>query len=192
MDKIRLMIVEDDPVWMKCISNYVKKENDITVVKQAYTKEDALQVVCDNVDVVLLDLTLSKEDENLSGLLVASRLSDKGLKKIIMLTSWDDTEIILESFDTGAINYITKTSYRDIPDAIREAYQGKVSLHSDVSSVLISELKRERKVKVLTPAEREVYDLKEKGLNKKQISEKLYKSLETIKKQLKMIKSKLN
>ncbi len=186
------MIVEDDPVWMKCISNYVKKENDITVVKQAYTKEDALQVVCDNVDVVLLDLTLSKEDENLSGLLVASRLSDKGLKKIIMLTSWDDTEIILESFDTGAINYITKTSYRDIPDAIREAYQGKVSLHSDVSSVLISELKRERKVKVLTPAEREVYDLKEKGLNKKQISEKLYKSLETIKKQLKMIKSKLN
>lgn len=189
--EIRLLIVEDDPVWMKCISDYVEKENDITVVKQAYTKEDALQVVCDNVDVVLVDLTLSKDDENLSGLEVASQLSDKGLKKIIMLTSWDDTEIILEAFDTGIINYITKTSYRDIPDAIREAYQGKVSLHSDVSTVLISALKRERKGKVLTPAEREVYDLKEQGLNKTQIAHKLYKSIETIKRQLKIIKSKV-
>ena len=191
MDKIRLMIVEDDPVWMKCISNYVRKGNDITVVKQAYTKEDALQVVCDNVDVVLVDLTLSKDDENLSGLEVASQLSDKGLKKIIMLTSWDDTEIILEAFDTGVVNYITKASYRDIPDAIREAYQGKVSLHSDVSTVLISALKRERKGKVLTPAEREVYDLKEQGLSKTQIAHKLYKSIETIKRQLKIIKSKV-
>ncbi|MDP9726524.1 DNA-binding NarL/FixJ family response regulator [Priestia aryabhattai] len=194
MDKIKLMVVEDDPVWMQCISDYVEKENDIIVVKQAYNKEDALQADCNNIDVVLLDLTLLKgenDDENLSGLEVARHLYKKGLKKIIMLTSWDEKDIILKCFDTGVVNYITKTSYRDIPNAIREAFRGKVSLHSDVTNVLVGELRKERKIKILTSTEREVYTLKEQGLNKVQIADKLYKSVETIKRQLRIIKSKM-
>jgi DNA-binding NarL/FixJ family response regulator len=192
MEKIKLMIVEDDHVWMKCISEYVEKENDIIVVKQAYTKEEALKIDSLNIDVVLMDLTLSKDDNDLGGLEVARQLYEKGLEKIIMLTSWDEPEIILESFDIGVINYVTKISYKDIPNAIREAYQGKVSLHADVSNVLINELKRERKVKGLTKVEREVYELREQGLNKRQIAQKLYKSVETIKDHLKIIKSKIN
>ncbi|KRD87903.1 LuxR family transcriptional regulator [Bacillus sp. Root147] len=194
MDKIKLMVVEDDPVWMQCISDYVEKENDIIVVKQAYNKEDALQADCNNIDVVLLDLTLLKgenDEENLSGLEVARNLYKKGLKKIIMLTSWDEKDIILKCFDTGVVNYITKTSYRDIPNAIREAFRGKVSLHSDVTNVLVGELRKERKIKILTSTEREVYTLKEQGLNKVQIADKLYKSVETIKRQLRIIKSKM-
>ncbi|KLV29631.1 response regulator [Priestia megaterium] len=194
MDKIKLMIVEDDPVWMQCISDYIEKENDIIVVKQAYNKEEALQVDYNNIDVVLLDLTLLKDEgdeENLSGLEVARHLYKKGLKKTIMLTSWDEKDIILECFDTGVVNYITKTSYRDIPNAIREAFRGKVSLHADVTNVLVGELRKERKVKILTPTEREVYTLKEQGLNKSQIADKLYKSVETIKRQLRIIKSKM-
>jgi DNA-binding NarL/FixJ family response regulator len=190
-DKIKLMIVEDDLVWMQSISDYVQKDNDIIVVEQAYNKEEALQVDCTNVDVVLLDLSLSIDDENFSGLEVASYLYKKGLKKIIMLTSWDEKDIILECFDTGVVNYITKTSYRDIPNAVREAFRGKVSLHADVTNVLVRELRKERKVKILTPTEREVYTLKEQGLNKSQIADKLYKSVETIKRQLRIIKSKM-
>ena len=190
-DKIKLMIVEDDLVWMQSISDYVQKDNDIIVVEQAYNKEEALQVDCTNVDVVLLDLSLSIDDENFSGLEVASYLYKKGLKKIIMLTSWDEKDIILECFDTGVVNYITKTSYRDIPNAIREAFKGKVSLHADVTNVLVGELRKERKVKILTPTEREVYTLREQGLNKSQIADKLYKSVETIKRQLRIIKSKM-
>ncbi|MFE4046989.1 response regulator [Priestia sp. YIM B13490] len=190
-DKIKLMIVEDDLVWMQSISDYVQKDNDIIVVEQAYNKEEALQVDCTNIDVVLLDLSLSIDDENFSGLEVASYLYKKGLKKIIMLTSWDEKDIILECFDTGVVNYITKTSYKDIPNAIREAFRGKVSLHADVTNVLVGELRKERKVKILTPTEREVYTLKEQGLNKSQIADKLYKSVETIKRQLRIIKSKM-
>ncbi|MGG4382691.1 response regulator transcription factor [Priestia megaterium] len=190
-DKIKLMIVEDDLVWMQSISDYVQKDNDIIVVEQAYNKDEALQVDCTNVDVVLLDLSLSIDDENFSGLEVASYLYKKGLKKIIMLTSWDEKDIILESFDTGVVNYITKTSYKDIPNAIREAFRGKVNLHSDVTNVLVGELRKERKIKLLTPVEREVYSLKEQGLNKVEIAEKLYKSVETIKHQWKKIKSKM-
>lgn len=193
MDKIRLAIVEDDPVWMKCLCNYVEKENDIIVVQKSRTKKEALQLAVENIDVVLLDLTLaeSEDDENLNGLEVAEQLYDRGMENIIMSTSWDETDIILESFDKGAMNYVTKSSYRDIPNAVREAYHGKVNIHSDVSPILINALKTERKISVLTPSEREVYKLKEKGFNKNQIAEKLYKSVETIKKQLKMINNKI-
>ena len=30
---IRLMIVEDDEVWMKCLTNFIEKEDDLVVVK---------------------------------------------------------------------------------------------------------------------------------------------------------------
>ncbi|KJJ41465.1 LuxR family transcriptional regulator [Bacillus subtilis] len=190
MDKIRLMIVEDDAVWMKCISELVQKETDIIVVSQAFTKEEALQIDSPDVDVVLMDLTLS-EDEELGGLHLSRELNEKGFEKIIMLTSWDEPAVILESFDIGVTNYINKTSYKDIPKAIREAYSDKVSFNADVSSLLINELRLERKASVLTPAEREVFKLKEKGLSRAQIAEKLFKSVETIKKQLKTIKEKI-
>ncbi|WP_317906571.1 response regulator transcription factor [Bacillus subtilis] len=190
MDIIRVMIVEDDSVWMKCISDLVQKEADIIVVSQAFTKEEALQIDSSDVDVVLMDLTLS-EDEELGGLHLSRELNDKGFEKIIMLTSWDEPAVILESFDKGATNYINKSSYRDIPRAIREAYTDKVSFNADVSTLLINELRLERKARVLTPAEREVFRLKEKGLTRAQIAEKLFKSVETIKKQLKTIKRKI-
>ncbi|MGG3641477.1 response regulator transcription factor [Bacillus gobiensis] len=190
MDIIRVLIVEDDPVWMKIISDMVQKEKGMIVVNQAFTKEEALQVDFSNIDVVLMDLTLS-ENEDLGGLHLSKQLYEKGLKKIIMLTSWDEPAIILESFDTGAINYITKSSYRDIPKAVREAYYDNVSFNADVSTLLVNELRMERKARVLTPAEREVYILKEKGLNKTQIAKKLFKSVETIKKQWKTIKRKI-
>ncbi|MGG2120048.1 response regulator transcription factor [Bacillus bombysepticus] len=189
--KIRLMIVEDDEVWMKCLTNFIEKEDDLVVVKKAYNKEQAIDSVPEMIDVVLLDLTLNDDPANLSGLEVVSQLKEKGINRIIMLTSWDEEEVILKAFDEGAMNYVNKTSYRDIPKVVREAFANKVSIHPDVSSVVINALTTERKISVLTPSERQVYTLKEKGLNKVQIADVLFKSVETIKKQLKKINDKI-
>ncbi|EEM56309.1 LuxR family transcriptional regulator [Bacillus thuringiensis serovar mexicanensis] len=185
------MIVEDDEVWMKCLTNFIEKEDDLLVVKKAYNKEQAIDSVPEMIDVVLLDLTLNDDPANLSGLEVASQLKEKGINRIIMLTSWDEEEVILKAFDEGAMNYVNKTSYRDIPKVVREAFANKVSIHPDVSSVVINALTTERKISVLTPSERQVYTLKEKGLNKVQIADVLFKSVETIKKQLKKINDKI-
>lgn len=191
MQQIRVMLVEDDAVWMKCLKNYIEKEEDILIIRQAYTEEEALQGNIEEIDVVLLDVTLTPEDNNLDGLEVANKLTEKGFHKIIMLTSWDEKEIILEAFDNGAINYVTKNSYKDIPKVIREAFYDKTCLHSDVSAVLVGALKTERKARVLTPSEREVFYLKESGHSKTEIAKKLFKSAETIKKQLQKIYSKI-
>ncbi|MED3965804.1 response regulator transcription factor [Niallia taxi] len=191
MDKIQLLLVEDDPVWMNGIIDYLEEEEDLTVQQKAFTKEEALKIDYSNVDVALLDITLSK-DGDLSGLEVAKHLKESGVDKIIMLTSWEDPDIILEAFDNGAMNFISKSSYEELPGVIREAYENKVNIRSDIFNVVMKELKLERKTRVLTPIENEVYRLKKQGLTNNQMADKLVKSVTTIKKQLQIIRKKLN
>ncbi|MEW2210806.1 response regulator [Streptomyces rimosus] len=191
MDKIQLMLVEDDPVWMKGLTSYIEAEEDLTVNKKAYSKEEALNIDYSNIDVALLDISLSEEEE-LSGLEVVKHLKEKGIDKVIMLTSWDDPTVILKAFDNGAINFLSKSSYKELPNVIREAYLNKVNIRPDIFNIIMNELKFERKTRVLTPIESEVYRLNVKGYTRNQIAEKLFKSKETIKKQLQIIKKKLN
>lgn len=191
MNKINVLLLEDDPVWTDCISSYIEREHDIAVICCTASTEEAIQSFrLNKVDVALVDIMLSPNC--CDGLDAAYELKQMGLSKIIMLTSLNEKEVILDAFDKGAMNYITKTSFRDIPQAIREAYNESAGVHPDASYVLISELKKERRLnKILTPTEREVYDLKEKGMNKAEIAKYLCYSVDTVKKQIKRIQSKI-
>lgn len=191
MTQINVMLVEDDPVWEDCLSSFIERERDLNVVSCAASKEAAIKAYKENnVDVALVDVMLSPNE--CDGLDTALELKQLGLSNIIMLTALNDKEIILDAFDKGAVNYITKTSYRDIPRAVREAYGDHPGIHPDASAVLVAELKKERKLKyILTPTEREVYDLREKGMNKTEIAKVLFKSVETVKKQIKQIQIKI-
>lgn len=191
MSKIRVMLVEDEAVWIDCLSSYLQREGDIEIVCCPTTKKAAIDSFQTNsVDVAIVDIMLGTN--SYEGLDTASELKRMGLFNIIMLTGLDERETILDSFDKGAINYILKTSYKDIPGAVRDAFYKNASIHSDVSQLLISELKKERLLnKILTPAEREVYELREKGMSRAEIAKHLFKSVETVKTQIKKINSKL-
>uniref|UniRef100_UPI003F4925A1 response regulator n=1 Tax=Niallia taxi TaxID=2499688 RepID=UPI003F4925A1 len=191
MDKIQLLLVEDDPVWMNGIIDYLEEEEDLTVQQKAFTKEEALKCDYSNVDVALLDVNLTKGGD-LGGLEIAKHLKESGIDKIIMLTSWEDPAIILEAFDNGAMNFISKSSYEEIPDVIRETYIDKINIRPNIFNIIRNELKNERVTRILTPSELDVYKLKEKGLSRNEMAEKLLKSVETIKKQLQNIKKKLS
>jgi len=191
MDKIQLLLVEDDPVWMNGIVDFIEEEEDLTVQQKAFTKEEALEIDYSNIDVALLDVNLTKGGD-LSGLEVAKHLKESGIDKIIMLTSWEDPAIILKAFDNGAMNFVSKSSYKEIPDVIRETYLDKINIRSEIFNVIRNELKNERVTRILTPSELDVYKLKQKGLSRNEMAEKLLKSVETIKKQLQNIKKKLS
>ncbi|KUP23489.1 response regulator transcription factor [Paenibacillus sp. DMB5] len=189
MDRIRVMLVEDDPFWQHNISADLAEEPDIEVVAVAGTKEEAVEAAfTHSLDIILMDINLT--GNNLDGLEAAkeilSRLYEQGVK-VIMLTSLTEKEIIMKSFQYGALNYITKLSYKDIVRAIREAYEDRSTIHADAARVMRSEIQ----LMELSPMEREVFDLRKEGLSKQQISDKLHKSTNTIKSQLKSIKNKL-
>lgn len=57
---------------------------------------------------------------------------------------------------------MTKNNYRDIISAVREAYQGQSSLHSDVAAIILHEMehvKRKELQRMLTPTEKEILKL---------------------------------
>lgn len=189
MERIRVMLVEDDPFWQQNISSDLAEEQDIEVVAVAGTKEEAIGAALQHpLDIILMDINLT--GNNLDGLEatkeILSKLYEQGIK-VIMLTSLTEKEIIMKSFQFGALNYITKLSYKDIVRAIREAYEDRSTIHADAARVMRSEIQ----LMELSPMEREVFELRKEGLSKQQISDRLHKSTNTIKSQLKSIKNKL-
>lgn len=185
---ISVLIVDDDPFWQQQLRKDLDEELDITVVSAVASKEDALLMIQErDVDIVLMDINLT---ENLLDGIDATQLIDRLTNvetKVIMLTSFQEPEIIVESFRKGATNYIPKSNYANLVTSIREAYQGKSTFHADIAEVIRAELR----LSVLTPMERQVYQLRKQGLNNTQIAEKLFKSLNTIKSQIKSIRNKI-
>ena len=186
--RIKILLVEDDSFWRETLETDLNQENDLEVVSVALTREEAVIAVKSlDIDVILMDINLT--GHNLDGLDATKEISRflQGQIKIIILTSFSEKEVILDSFRKGAVNYLTKNNYQDIVKAIRDAYANKADIHSDAAEVVRNEIQ----LSILTPMEREVYELKQQGLNKKQISEKLFKSINTIKSQIRSIRGKL-
>ncbi|CAH0122464.1 Transcriptional regulatory protein LiaR [Paenibacillus sp. CECT 9249] len=188
MDHIRLMIVEDDPDWIKAMTLFLNNEADMLVVGAAKSREEAVRLAETlEFDVLLMDIQLS--GNRLDGIDAALDIHELRPVKIIMLTSLNDEAVIAQAFTAGAINYIEKTNYRQLPQAIRTAHR-----HAGPMEVLLKELarlKREEQLQALTPAEREVYELIEAGYTQTQIEQKLFKAESTLKNQVNKMLKKL-
>lgn len=188
MKKIKIMLVEDDPFWQETLSADLSAETDIEVTAVVSTKDEVFRMAGNgNVDVVLMDINLT--ENRLDGLDATRELMLGGRQdiKIFMLTSLQEKDIIIRSFQNGAVNFISKANDKDILQAVRDAHTGKMSLHRDAAPVLVKEIQLSQ----LTPSEREIYELREQGLSRNEMSRLLHKSVNTIKTQLRSIRDKL-
>lgn len=185
---IRVLIVDDDPFWQEQLRKDLMEQPDILIVSSVSNKDEALLIIQEqDVDIVLMDINLT--ENQLDGI-EATELIDrlKSIKtKVIMLTSFQESEIIVESFRKGATNYIPKSNYSNLVTSIRETYQGKSTFQSTIADALRTELR----LSVLTPMERQVYQMRKQGLTNSQIAKRLTKSLNTVKSQIKSIRNKI-
>lgn len=188
MDKIRVLLVEDDPDWRKIIATLLAREEDIILVGLATTKEETLTLAkAIDVDVFLVDINLTFN--NLDGIYIALNLKQNYNSKIIMLTSMSDEAAIQKSFAAGAVNYILKKNVTDIPEIIRATCNETNPIETLTKDY--RRLKKEEQLKVLTPAEREIYDLVEQGYTRNEIEKTLVKTDNTLSTQIKSILKKL-
>jgi DNA-binding NarL/FixJ family response regulator len=188
MRRIHVLIVEDDAIWRRCITEYIEREDDITVLCSVTNKEEAISIAKANqLDVILMDINLT--ENKLDGIEAASELIFHTDAKIIMLTALSEEDLILNAFSAGAVNYVSKSDYRRLPAIIRSTV-----FNCKPVSVLLNDylrLKEEETLHVLTNAEREVFDLIRQGFTQSQIEQKLFKSESTVKKQVNHILKKL-
>ena len=186
---IRVAIVEDDPVWLALMTDYLSREQDMKVVATADSKDSAMSLAEGPVivDVVLMDINLSG---NLcDGIVAALHFFEKSSAKVIMLTVYNEKQLVTNAITAGACNYIQKDNYREIPSAIRLAHQGSNPLESMLEDYRM--LRELDIVKDLSPSEREILSLAKDGLTRVQMEETLHKSENTIKTQVKSIISKM-
>jgi DNA-binding NarL/FixJ family response regulator len=187
-EHIKVLLVEDDPDWIKAMTAFLNHEDDILVVGAAMQSAEAIRLAQTlEFDVVLMDIQLTAG--GMEGIYTAVEIHDIHPAKIIMLTSVNDEHVITQAFTAGAVNYIDKTRFKEIPQAIRSAYH-----HPSAMEALLKEfsrLKREEQLKELTAAEREVFELIEEGYTQPQMEQKLYKAESTLKNQVNKILKKL-
>ncbi|MEK3884548.1 response regulator transcription factor [Paenibacillus sp. PL2-23] len=187
-EPIKVLIVEDDPDWIKAMTSYLNREPDMLVVGAAVTSEEALRLAeALSFDVVLMDIQLTKG--GFEGIYTAMEIHDIRPAKIIMLTSVTDEEVMTQAFTAGAVNYVEKTRYQELPSAIRGAYRQPAAMDALLKE--FARLKREEQLQRLTPAEREVFELIEKGYTGPEIERKLYKAESTLKNQVNKMLKKL-
>ncbi|WP_246070771.1 response regulator transcription factor [Paenibacillus kobensis] len=189
MNHLKLMIVEDDPHWLKLLTQMLNEEPDFLVAGSADHYEEAIRVYDQlRPDVVMVDVILGKDRSG--GIKTAADLGARpSPPSIVMLTSLTDAQVVTQSFAAGAIQYIAKRNYRELPGTIR-------SLHRDFSplSLLLDDYRRlrvEEQLKELTPSERHIFELIEQGLSMSQIEQQLFKSHSTVKNQMNKILKKL-
>ncbi|MHB8065901.1 MAG: response regulator transcription factor [Ruminiclostridium sp.] len=188
MEKIKVVIVEDDINFLKAMTTFINRQQDMLIVGTATTKSTAIEIAKGvQFDVILMDINLN---ENMcDGILATVEILQFSSSKIIMLTSLKQNEIVLDSFTAGAVNYISKEKYRDIPPAIRASYYNDSPI--EVLLNKFSELQRQEQLKDLTNTEKEVFELLEQGYSKNMIETEMYKSQNTVKTQVKKILRKL-
>jgi DNA-binding NarL/FixJ family response regulator len=187
-EHIKVLLVEDDPDWIKAMTAFLNHEDDILVVGAAMQSTEAIRLAQTlEFDVVLMDIQLTAG--GMEGIYTAVEMHDIHPAKIIMLTSVNDEHVITQAFTAGAVNYIDKTRFKESPQEIRSAY-----LHPSAMEALLKEfsrLKREEQLKELTAAEREVFELIEEGYTQPQMEQKLFKAESTLKNQVNKILKKL-
>jgi DNA-binding NarL/FixJ family response regulator len=103
----------------------------------------------------------------------------------------NEDHIVYDAYHAGAVDYIIKTNFEEIPDAIRAAYSNDSPIRPCVAKSIRKEFCRlkqiEEKYEVeqmrsrLTPTELQTLELIAQGLTQKEISETNFVSINTVK-----------
>ena len=192
IQKIRVMIVDDHAVVRSGLSTFLTICEDMELVGEASSGEQALSI-CSNArpDVVLMDLVMPGMDGAETTRRIRQECPDI---QVIALTSFKEQELVQGALKAGAIGYLLKdVSADELANAIRAAFAGKPTLAPEAARALIQAATRPDFVigSDLTEREREVLKLMASGLNNKQIAVELFISLSTAKFHVSSILTKL-
>ncbi len=200
---IRLAIVDDHEIVRLGIHRVLEGEDNITLVGEAETGQEALVLARKlKPQVMLVDVKLP----DISGIEVVRKLKDDSDTcdvQAIILTVYDDLEIAAEAIRAGAIGYILKDCGKEqLLQAINSAVDGVPLVSSAITQKLVNILYPKSgqqnapfpgkdEMPLLTDREREVMHLVTKGYSNKAVAKELEISISTVKTHIRNIFRKL-
>jgi DNA-binding NarL/FixJ family response regulator len=177
---IRVLVVDDHEVVRTGLAALLASTGDLVCVGTATDGDEALtEVERSSPDVVLLDLSMPRRD----GISVVRALRGAGRPvRVLVLTSFQEPERVLEVMQAGADGYMLKESRGErILDGVRAVAAGGAPLDPAVAQCLLVDLRQHAVTDGLTEREREVLELVRQGLPNKSIARRLQITERTVK-----------
>ena len=212
MDKIRVLLVDDHVLFVESLRTVIdKRARDIAVLGIALNGEDAIRMSAElTPDIILMDIRMP----GMSGVECTRIIKERtpGVQ-IMMLTTFDDDEYILQALGHGAVGYLLKDADPSfLISAIRSVHRGGVLIAPQVAKKLLGRLVprgpdgearpaadgaaeaaggRRTAIDSLSRREHEVLIQLAKGLTNREIADALFIAEQTVKNHVSEIYAKL-
>ncbi len=200
MKKIRVMLVDDQVLLREGLKTIINIQEDMEVAAEAENGERALACMEETaLDVILMDIQMPVMNGVEATAAIKNKYPDV---TIVILTTFDDDDFIIDALAKGAAGYLLKDI--DGPHlirAIRDAHEGQLMLPGRIATKLATRISRQKAAPAgplkeeglssLNKREREIGALLAQGLSNKQIAKNLFLSEGTVKNYISEIYSKL-
>ncbi|MBW4040846.1 MAG: response regulator transcription factor [Acidobacteria bacterium] len=198
---VRVLVVDDQAMVRAGFAALLDAQPDITVVGQAADGEEGVRLAAETMpDVVLMDVRMPALDgiEATRAMLAPGRPAP--LPKIVMLTTFDIDDYVLDALRAGASGFLLKDALPDdLVDAVRIVARGDALLAPSVTRRLIERFAARptgttaigSDLDVLTDREREVLREVAQGRSNSEIAAVLFIAEQTVKSHVSRVLTKL-
>jgi two-component system nitrate/nitrite response regulator NarL len=181
MHTIKLLVADDHKILLEGIVSLLQSEESFDVAATARNGAEVMELVNNNdYDVCLLDINMPGIDGMEAAKLIKAT---KPFIKIIMLTSYNDKEIISELIHIGVSGYLLKNSDKsELVEAIKKVMSGRYYFSAEVEEIIMKGVaeKKNTEVIVLTEREIEIVKLLGKEYTNEKIANELHISYRTV------------
>jgi len=185
---IRVSIIEDNKVIRDNVSKFISFHDDFEIAAvhgSAKTFLESLQIGGVQTDILLLDIGLP----GISGLEAIPLILEKMPElNIVMLTTYEEEDVIVKALCSGACSYISKkASLEEIVEALRIVAAGGSYMSPSIAREIVNHLMGGRisKATILTDRQREILEKLVDGKSYQTIAAELYVSIETVRSHVK-------
>jgi DNA-binding NarL/FixJ family response regulator len=191
---IKVVIADDHSLVRQGLRRYLELADDIAIVGEASTGAEVIaEVERQSPDIALLDIRMPDMDGLEAAATIGGKFPDVG---VIMLTAYDDRQLVVDAVRAGARGYVLKARDAEhLTQTVRLVAAGNLVIDPNLVVVLADELstakQRDRTAETLTEREIEILQLLAFGHTNRDIAAKLFISPDTVKTHLEHIYQKL-
>jgi len=181
-DTIRLVIADDIPLFREMLVHTLEEEEDIEIIAHASNGLEAVEACrLHRPHIILLDVEMPKMNGVEATKVIRAECPQT---RVVILTAYEDDQLILELIQAGATGYLVKDTHVDeVVKAIRVAHDGESLIQPRVAQKILKMMVAmpsagndvnkavQEMLERLTAREREVLEGIAKGLNNKELAE---------------------